>query len=292
MRLTLRFLAVVALLLALGAVGDAADKAFIRDIQADPAKYLNIPVQLRGEVVDVKTEGQPARGTYMLRDDSDRSIAVRSRELPAPGRTVVVEGLLSQDPGVTTYYLRELSRCEPAFFSLCGGWDWWLVGVIGAAVVVAGLGVALVFVLMRPARAPATATASMATAPAPAPAAEKTRPVSTEEMRKMAAPQATMRLPVIPAQVEVLTGPKAGTRLVLKQESSFGRTAGDLTLDDPTVSTEHAKIRFENQAYRLINRSLTNPTRVNGQIVEGVVDLKDGDELLMGAVKIKFSLMK
>jgi hypothetical protein len=284
-----RIVPIVLLLVLIAGVAAAAEKAFIRDIQADPAKYLNIPVQLRGEVTQVTVTEQPTRGSYTLRDDSDRTITVRSRELPAPGHSIVVEGLLTQEAGVTTYYVRELSRCEPSLFSLCGGWDWWTLAVIGAAVLVAGLVVLLVVLLMRPG---AQATVSL---PGGAAAAvpEKTRAVSTEEMRKMApAPQSTVRLPVVPAQIEVLSGAKSGTRHVLKQETAIGRANGDLALEDPTVSSEHAKIQFENPNYRLINRSLTNPTMVNGNRIEGVVDLKDGDELVMGGVKMRFTLMK
>lgn len=266
----------------------AAEKAFIRDIQADPAKYLNIPVQLRGEVVQVTAEGQPTRGTYTLRDDSDRTIAVRSKDLPAPGRTVIVEGVLSQDPGVTVYYLREMNRCEQGFFNFCGGVDWWMAGVVAAAIVVAALIVVLLVLLLKPAPQRAGTTATPIAMPQ-----EKTRPVTTEELRKLTTPaQSTVRLPVVPAQVEVLSGTKTGSRVILKQETSIGRSNGDLPLDDPTVSTEHAKIVFENQGYRLINRSLTNPTRVNGTPIEGGVDLKDGDDILMGSVKLRFNLLR
>jgi pSer/pThr/pTyr-binding forkhead associated (FHA) protein len=90
----------------------------------------------------------------------------------------------------------------------------------------------------------------------------------------------------------VLSGAKTGTRFVLKQETTIGRSNGDLALEDPTVSGEHAKIQFENSRYRLLNRSLTNPTMVNGNRIEGLVDLKDGDELVMGGTKMRFTLVK
>jgi len=98
-----------------------------------------------------------------------------------------------------------------------------------------------------------------------------------------------VEVPSIPAQLEILNGPSKGEKYILKKQNIIGRESGDLTLGDPTVSGEHAQITFKNRKYVLTNKSLTNPTKVNKTSVEGLRELKHGDEIVLGAVKLKFT---
>jgi hypothetical protein len=264
----------VVLLVTLGFVaqGFAAEGVFISDVTENPSKYYNLPVKIKGVVVDVTPEQVGLKsGFYTLRDESEQTIEIKTNELPAPGQTFIVEGTVTMKAGTQTPYLRELSR---------GSGNLLPVIVIGAAVIVLILIGILVYMLRRP--------AGMEPAYEEAGALEPTRPVTSEELTQIA-PERTVEVPSIPAQLEVLNGPSKGDKFILKKQNIIGRESGDLTLADPTVSGEHAQITFKNKKYILNNKSLTNPTKVNKATVEGLRELKDGDEIVLGAIKLKFS---
>jgi hypothetical protein len=172
-----------------------------------------------------------------------------------------------------TPFLKELKR---------NGGNLLPIIVIGAAVIVLILIGVLVYMLRKP--------AAMESAYEEGGTIEPTRPITTEEMKRVApaAPERTVEVPAVPAQLEVLTGPNKGEKYILKRQNMIGREAGDLALGDPTVSAEHAQITFKNRKYVLTNKSLTNPAKVNKATVE-TRELKDGDEIVLGAIKLKFS---
>ena len=265
----------VALLVTLGfiAQGLAAELVFISEVKQNPSKYYNLPVKIKGVVVDVTPEQVGLKsGFYTIRDESEETIEIKASELPAPGQTFIVEGIVTMKAGTQTPYLKEVSR---------GGGNLLPVIVIGAAVIVLILIGILVYMLRRPAVIESAYEG-----------AEPTRPVTAEEMQRVApAPERTVEVPSIPAQLEVLNGPSKGEKYILKKQNIIGREAGDLTLGDPTVSGEHAQITFKNRKYVLANKSLTNPTKVNKTTVEGLQDLNDGDEIVLGAIKMKFTML-
>lgn len=267
----------VALLMTLGfiAQGLAAEVVFISEVKQNPSKYYNLPVKIKGMVIDVTPEQIGLKsGFYTVRDESEETIEIKTTELPAPGQTFIVEGTVTMKAGTQTPYLKEVSR---------GGGNLLPVIVITAAVIVLILIGILVYMLRRPV---AMESAYEGTG------AEPTRPVSAEEMQRVApAPERTIEVPSIPAQLEVLNGPSKGDKYILKKQNILGREAGDLTLGDPTVSGEHAQITFKNRKYVLANKSLTNPTKVNKTAVEGLQDLNDGDEIVLGAIKLKFTML-
>lgn len=253
--------------------GLAAEGVFISDIKQNPSKYYNLPVKIKGVVVDVTPDQMgPKSGFFTLRDESEETIDIKTNELPAPGQSFIVEGTVTMKAGTQTPYLKELKR---------GGGNLLPVVVIGAAVIVLILIGILVYMLRRPvAMGPAYEEA----------AAEPTRPVSAEEMKRVS-PERTVEVPSVPAQLEILSGPSKGEKYILQKQNIIGRDAGDLTLGDPTVSAEHAQITFKNKRYVLSNKSLTNPTKVNKMAVEGLQELNDGDEIVMGAIKLKFTML-
>ncbi len=61
----------------------------------------------------------------------------------------------------------------------------------------------------------------------------------------------------------------------------------DVVLNDPTVSRHHAEVRREGDGFDLIDLDSRNGTRVNGY---GITRqrLADGDDLLIGAVPLRF----
>ena len=265
----------MALLVTLGfiAQGLAAEVVFISEVKQNPSKYYNLPVKIKGVVVDVTPEQVGLKsGFYTIRDESEETIEIKTSELPAPGQTFIVEGIVTMRAGTQTPYLKEVSR---------GGGNLLPVIVIGAAVIVLILIGILVYMLRRPAAMESAYEG-----------AEPTRPVTAEDMQRVApAPERTIEVPSIPAQLEVLNGPSKGEKYILKKQNIIGREAGDLTLGDPTVSGEHAQITFKNKKYVLANKSLTNPTKVNKTTVEGLQDLNDGDEIVLGAIKMKFTML-
>ena len=253
--------------------GLAAEGVFISDIKQNPSKYYNLPVKIKGVVVDVTPDQMgPSSGFFTLRDESEETIDIKTNELPAPGQSFIVEGTVTMKAGTQTPYLKELKR---------GGGNLLPVIVIGAAVIVLILIGILVYMLRRPvAMGPAYEEA----------AAEPTRPVSAEEMKRVS-PERTVEVPSVPAQLEILSGPSKGEKYILQKQNIIGRDAGDLILGDPTVSAEHAQITFKNKRYVLSNKSLTNPTKVNKTAVEGLQELNDADEIVMGAIKLKFTML-
>ena len=252
----------------------AAEGVFISDIKMNPSKYYNLQVRIKGVVVDVTPEQAGLKsGMYTMRDESEQTIEVKTDELPAPGQSFMVEGIVTMKAQTQTPFLKELKR---------NGGNLLPIIVIGAAVIVLILIGVLVYMLRKP--------AAMEPAYEEGGTIEPTRPITAEEMKRVApaAPERTVEVPAVPAQLEVLTGPNKGEKYILKRQNMIGREAGDLALGDPTVSAEHAQITFKNRKYVLTNKSLTNPAKVNKATVE-TRELKDGDEIVLGAIKLKFS---
>ena len=73
---------------------------------------------------------------------------------------------------------------------------------------------------------------------------------------------------MIALQVEYLTGPNAGRKLLLRQSRiSFGRSNDrTLPIDLPTASREHGEFVFEQGRWQLVNHS-HNGTRLGGRLV-------------------------
>jgi len=75
---------------------------------------------------------------------------------------------------------------------------------------------------------------------------------------------------------------------VTGQDIVIGRSpTADITLDDPTVSRQHARLRWSEGRYRLYDMGSTNGTAVNGRRVQTVV-LRDKDRVQFGDVELTF----
>lgn len=155
----------------------------------------------------------------------------------------------------------------------------------------------------RPATPPASAPApgriqAPRFAPAPAPAS---RTELEDELTVRLEVPGEGRLQFLPGALEVVDGTDR------QREIRFLRSAGDVTeytigraggpptshvqLPVPTVSRQHARMRFADGAWTIRNLSSTNPLRVNGReldVAEESPALADGDRIEVGEVVLRF----
>ena len=103
-----------------------------------------------------------------------------------------------------------------------------------------------------------------------------------------------------PAKTSVLARPErtssaaliidGGRRVPLSDDATIGRLPEcDVTLDDPSVSRRHARIRRSGTTWSIEDLGSTNGVKVNGSRV-GESDLADGDRLHLGSVALQFSV--
>jgi hypothetical protein len=70
-------------------------------------------------------------------------------------------------------------------------------------------------------------------------------------------------------------------------DTVIGRSAGcQITIDDPLVSREHAKIRVEGNRITLEDLGSRNGVYLAGKPVKGIVDLVDGDRFRIGSQEL------
>ncbi len=90
-------------------------------------------------------------------------------------------------------------------------------------------------------------------------------------------------------------GPDRGRFITLSQQtikmgrrSRHTRISAWITLDDPTMSEHHATLVWDSdgEQYRLLHRSKTNPTLVNGRAVHSTI-LRHNDIIQMGRVVLR-----
>jgi len=75
---------------------------------------------------------------------------------------------------------------------------------------------------------------------------------------------------------------------LLDDETTIGRDPGsDLILDDPSVSSHHAKVKLEGKEFILYNLAKVIPTRVNDREVTRYI-LVDGDQVEIGKQRFLF----
>lgn len=65
-----------------------------------------------------------------------------------------------------------------------------------------------------------------------------------------------------------------------------------VTIEDPLVSRQHARIRFVDGAPLVSDLGSRNGVRVNGERINGEVELKDGDRLRLGTQELVFAVVK
>ncbi|MGH8896960.1 MAG: FhaA domain-containing protein [Egibacteraceae bacterium] len=89
--------------------------------------------------------------------------------------------------------------------------------------------------------------------------------------------------------LRVIAGGEVGARFSLSAVTVIGRLPEcEVTLDDPSVSRKHARITLQGEQWTVKDLGSTNGMWVNGAQV-GQSELRDGDRLDLGGVKLRFS---
>ncbi|MBP1597185.1 MAG: family 3 adenylate cyclase [Acidobacteria bacterium] len=92
-----------------------------------------------------------------------------------------------------------------------------------------------------------------------------------------------------PARLIVTTADKPAAEIVLGDLLTIGRSPdNDLVLEDKRASRNHAEIRRLGGRYRLSDVGSSNGTWIQGRRLTAPRDLEDGDEVLIGAVRLRF----
>lgn len=80
-----------------------------------------------------------------------------------------------------------------------------------------------------------------------------------------------------------------GNTFPLAMRCAIGRQPdNDVAIDVVELSRHHALVSFDNGAYVLSDLHSRNGTHHNGTLVKRPVPLRDGDEILLGTVKLRF----
>lgn len=109
-------------------------------------------------------------------------------------------------------------------------------------------------------------------------------------------------LQFLPGRFEVVAGKGTGSEIRFVRTGgpdgssvTFGRSEGPeyrhVQLDAPTVSRNHARMRWDGARWSLTNLSATNPVAINGVALPGegtAIDLADGDRVEMGEITFRF----
>lgn len=144
---------------------------------------------------------------------------------------------------------------------------------------------------------PRGAAPTPARAPAPPPEVEP-EVEAVAEARPAAHDDRTLQ--ILPGRMEVVDGEQRGRQIRFVRtpgripEVTFGRGEGPphlyVRLRSPTVSREHARIRYADGGWSIWNLSRTNPVLVNGSEVgsEDGQRLQEGDRVEMGEVVLRF----
>jgi type III secretion system YscD/HrpQ family protein len=87
-------------------------------------------------------------------------------------------------------------------------------------------------------------------------------------------------------------GPLKGLKIDLTDEERVivGRDPDSSTclIEDPSISRRHALFHFGSESIEIENLSLTNPLKVNGNLIEGKETIVDGDYITLGANTFRF----
>lgn len=147
-----------------------------------------------------------------------------------------------------------------------------------------------IFEIFNPAMAPAGA------APKAAPVGDQTsirrerlKTVSDEPVPNVAPPPAVNTEPLkFPAgkrlSLAIIDGPDAGSVFRMeKPRVTVGRQGADLTLNDADASRQHAAVEVRDTLYTLVDLQSTNGTLVNGEKINGSVELQNHSEFQVGS---------
>lgn len=97
--------------------------------------------------------------------------------------------------------------------------------------------------------------------------------------------EAPLQLPVgRRLSLAVIDGPDAGSVFRMeKPRVTIGRQGADLTLNDSDASRQHAAVEVRDTSFTLVDLESTNGTLINGQKIEGSVELQNHSEFQVGS---------
>lgn len=121
--------------------------------------------------------------------------------------------------------------------------------------------------------------------------------VESSTIRFYRPPEGTVQF--LPGRLEIAEGEDRGHQIRFirawgeDQEVTFGRSEGPphrhIQLRAPTVSRNHARMRFDGSQWAIENLSSTNPIMVNGEAANGEQRiLREGDRVSMGEIVFTF----
>lgn len=147
-----------------------------------------------------------------------------------------------------------------------------------------------IFEIFNPAMAPP------GSAPRPEPVGNQTsirrerlKTVADEPLPDVAPPPVVSQEPLkFPAgkrlSLAVIDGPDAGSVFRMeKPRVTVGRQGADLNLNDVDASRQHAAVEVRDTLYTLVDLQSTNGTLVNGQKIEGSMELQNHSEFQVGS---------
>ncbi|MFC2163714.1 FHA domain-containing protein [Acidobacteriota bacterium] len=270
-----------------------AGQEWVSDILANPSRYWNRTVTVVGQVQAVTANPVgTTRGIYTLLDDSGLNpITIRTNDLPPIGRNYAVTGVIIQDPTQANVpVMKELKRTSPGMPSsmkilLFGGGALFLILLI----------IFIVLLVKPKEKAPVQATIRPGVRPtSSAPDLDKTTKIPTVPSVAPLAPDKTQVFMSLGAEIIVEKGPDQGKEIALhKQVTTIGRAGArknDIELADDTVSKEQASIFYDNttKQFSLSNESMTNPTKVNNQMITESLIVKNDDLIEIGKIALRF----
>ncbi len=244
------------------------------------------------------------RGHYVIMDNSDKTVKVVANTLPAPSKKFQVKGIVQVEPTTQQPFLREVSRQEVGQTTGSSGSGFMeslsnmnpVVLVLVALIILTVI--ALIVVILRKPMGQQTVQIKRTVPVDSGPGVdetvftpEETRMVTKEEVERSVGGLKTRQVPSPLAEIRILGGKLSGKAFPLAYETSIGRIHGDIALEDPSVSRQHAMIHFKEDHYILENRSEVNPVIINGERVKKQKQLKDGDELVLGVIKLQFKFV-
>jgi S1-C subfamily serine protease len=160
------------------------------------------------------------------------------------------------------------------------GFPWW--GIVMLTLAGVALVGGLAYLLLR-----RSGRLGVKAAPAAAPAAVSSQPM-TERGRTVVSTRPTSA--VDEPTLVIRDGLDAGQRYPITKDTLLGREDSDIVLNDEEVSRRHALVRPVNGKLEVSDLRSSNGTRVNGEPVDGVLYLADGDVIELGRTKLAVEL--
>jgi hypothetical protein len=150
---------------------------------------------------------------------------------------------------------------------------------------------------------PLFTTVASAAAPPPPPAAVTPPPIRQphtqvvdlsrplDDRTRVLSPEPERPLPL--AWLVVMNGPRAGKAFRLQELNDIGRDSryNTISVEDPTMSRQHARVRLEKEGFVIYDLASANGVLVNGQ-KEQRRRLENGDRITLGQTVFGFMQVK